>query len=309
MITLGLIGAGRWGSNIRRTLAGLHGCQLKYVETRGWRKLLGARDLDGVLIATPALTHALVAEPFIQRRIPTFIEKPMTTSLRDALRLQRLQERSKSLVFVGHVHLYNPAYEKAKSLARTAGRIRYLLAEGMSNGPYRDDISALWDWAPHDLALAMDLLGTEPREVQAAAASFLRPHTRLYDFGTLHLRFPNNVHFFGTKSRLSPEKRKRLTIVCEKDTIVFDDTAERKVTLFRSVGPVVHGRTISRQEPTISHPPYGSAPSLTHELKAFISCIRTGRKPLSGIVQGVATVRILDAAERSLKKKGALVGV
>ncbi|TSC72506.1 MAG: oxidoreductase [Parcubacteria group bacterium Gr01-1014_38] len=231
MITLGLIGRGRWGSNIRRTLEQLPGCQLKYVETRGWKRLVSARDLGGVLIATPGSTHAEIALPFIERGIPTFIEKPLTTSLRDALRLQRAAEKSGALVFVGHVHLYSPAYRTAKKLARHAGRIRFLTAEGMNNGPYREDMSALWDWAPHDLAMVLDLLGESPRAVQASGLGILRPRTRLYDAATLRLEFPSGVQFLGIYSWMAQEKRKRFVIHGSLHTIVYDDVAERKVTV------------------------------------------------------------------------------
>lgn len=303
-LTLALIGTGRWGTNIRRTLADLPGCQLKYAETRGWRQLLGAPDLNGVLIATPGSTHAKIARPFIERGIATFIEKPLTTSLRDARALQRAAARSGALVVVGHVHLYNPAYTAAKHAARRAGRIRFIMGEGMNNGPYRVDMSCLWDWAPHDLAMALHLLGTRPLAVQAQASALLRPRTRLYDMGSLHVRFAGGTEFFGVYSWLAPTKRKRFTIVGTTSAVVFDDTAERKVTVHRGLGPRVRGRVVTRLEPAVWYPPYGSTPALTAELRAFLTCIRTGRPPRSDLDQGLATVRILDAAERSIASGG-----
>lgn len=302
--TLALIGAGRWGANIRRTLEGLPRCRLKYVETRDWRPLLRAPHLDGVLIATPGSTHAQIALPFLERGIATFIEKPLTTSLSDARALQRAAARSGALVFVGHVHLYNPAYAATKRAARRAGRLRFIFGEGMNNGPYRMDMSCLWDWAPHDLALALDLLRTKPVAVQAQAASLLRPRRTLHDVGSVRVRFANGTEFCGVYSWLAPTKRKRLTIVGKIDTIVFDDTAEQKVAVYRGLGPRVRGRAVTRQEPAVEYPPYGSTPALTAELRAFLTCIRTGRLPRSDLDQGLATVRILDAAERSITSGG-----
>ncbi len=303
-LTLALIGAGRWGKNIQRTLASIPACNLLYVETRAWKYLTTIADLDGVLIATPGSTHAEVALPFIERGIPTFIEKPLTTSLRDALALQRAAEKSRTRVFVGHVHLYNPAFLKAKALARRAGRIRVLFAEGMNNGPYRDDMSALWDWAPHDLAMALDLLGRSPIAVQAAGFAALRPQTTLHDVVTVHLRFREGMELFGTYSWLAPEKRKRFTIVGTKDTIVFDDTAEQKVTVYRGLGPTVDGAHVHRSAPEVFRPPYSPTPSLTAELHAFLSMVRTGQKPRSDLQQSIDVVRILDASEKSIAHSG-----
>ena len=304
MVTLALIGAGRWGTNIRRTLEHLPGCQLKYVETRQWKRLLTVRDLDGVLVATPGSTHAEIALPFIRRRIPTFIEKPLTTSLRDALRLQTAAKKFGALVFVGHVHLYSPAYWKAKDLARRAGRIRLITAEGMNNGPYRDDMSALWDWAPHDLAMALDLVGKPPSTVQATGFSMLRPRTKLYDVATLRLEFPGSTQFLGTYNWMAPEKRKRLVIHGTRHTVIYDDVADRKVTLLNDFGPTVRGQTVQRHEPKIEHPSYRLIAPLTEELRAFVRCIRTKKRPLSDLAQGVDVVRILDAAERSIDRGG-----
>lgn len=306
-LTLALIGGGRWGGNIRRTLADLPGCRLAAVETRGWRKLLRRSDLDGVLIATTASTHADIARPFIERGIATFVEKPFTTSLRDALTLERAAARSHALVFVGHIHLFSPAYDAAKRLAQRAGPIRFIVGEGMNNGPYRDDVSALWDWGTHDIAMSLDLLRKMPDAVQAWGVRSLRPATTLDDFVQLHLRFPSNVHGFYTVSWLTPEKRKRLTIVGARDTVVYDDVAPAKVTLFRGMGPRVGKKQVERREPEISHPRYSAEPPLRRELRAFLTCIRRGKVPRSDLAQGVNVVRILEAAHISLEKGGRII--
>lgn len=305
-LTLALIGAGRWGSNIRRTLESLPDCRLKTVVTRTWRELLGTPHLDGVLVATPASTHTEIALPFIERGIPTFIEKPLTTTLKDALRLARAAQRGKTPVFVGHIHLYNPAYAAVKKLLPRIGDIRFLVGEGTNNGPFRTDVSALWDWAPHDLALALDLLQKPPISVTASAAAALRPRTKLHDVATLQVRFAGGASLFGMYSWLFPEKRKRLTIVGTKSTAVFDDAAGKKVTFYERLGPVRQREMIMRREPRVTHPPYPATPPLTAELSAFLAMVRTGRQPASPLAQGIAVVRILDAAERSLRG-GAMV--
>lgn len=303
-LTLALIGAGRWGSNIRRTLADIPGCTLKYIETHNWRRLLRLPDLDGILVATPASTHAEIALPFIRRGIPTFIEKPLTTTLEDALQLARAARRAKSLVFVGHVHLYNPAYEAVRKLLPRLGGIRFLVSEGMNNGPFRTDMSALWDWAPHDLALAFDLLQKRPIAVQASAASVLRPRTRLHDVAMLTVRFKGGASLFGMYSWLAPEKRKCLTIVGTKSTVVFDDAAKHKVSFYEHLGPAAHRGTVVRQEPHVTHPSYGATPSLTAEMSAFLTMIRTKRPPRSPLSQGIQIVEILAAADRSIRAGG-----
>ncbi len=298
-LALALIGTGRWGKNIQRTLADLPGVRLAAAASLDWRALdwralLNRQDLDGVLIATPAATHAALALPFLRKGIPLFIEKPLTASLKSATRLSSTAKRFRVPVMVGHIHLYNPAYAAAKRAAKRAGRIRYLLGEGMNKGPIRDDVSCLWDWAPHDLALTLDLLGQQPLAVQAAGHALLRPRTRLYDVATLSLQFPGGTRFVGIYSWLAPAKRKRLTIVGERLSVVFDDTAEKKVM-------------VSAPNGRVSHPPYAKTPPLTNELRAFVAMLRTRKPPRTDLAQGLAVVRILEAAERSIARNGRAV--
>lgn len=307
MTTLGLIGVGRWGTNILNTLRGMRGIDV--VTARDPQELLTRDDIRGILIATPGSTHADIALPFIKKGIPTFIEKPMTTSLPDAKRLAQAANTSKTPVFVGHIHLYNPAYLKAKELVQQTGGIRYIMAEGMNNGPYRDDMSALWDWAPHDVVMAIDMIGEKPTSVQAWGMKTLRPKTALHDTVHIKLEFPKNVTVFITNSWLAAEKRKKLTIIGKNDTVVYDDTSPKKVIWYQGMGPAIKGKKVERQEPKASYPRYGKKLSLTAELEAFIHMIRTGKQPLTDVNQGLEVVRVIAAAEKSIHLDGKRVSL
>jgi len=297
---LALIGVGRWGANIKRTLEGMGIDVVAYDDpsaskstpallyqggSRPARSPLDKGELEGisgVLIATPGSTHAKIALPFIKKGLPVFIEKPMTTSLQDAKRLEAAAKESGSIVMVGHIHLYNPAFLKAKELLEKAGNIKYVLFEGMNWGPIREDMSAWWDWAPHDISMAIDLFG-KPKSVQAWGNNDMA--TARVDYGD----FPALINV----TWLSPEKRKKMTVVGEKYAVVFDDVADEKVTVFRN--------------DKISHPRYDKTSPLEAELKAFVQAIETGKKPVTDIQNGVDVVRVLDAGDRSMKSDGAII--
>ncbi len=326
---LALIGAGRWGKNIVTTLKqieGVGGVRLKYIVARksesleqykndyevetDYKKLLEKKDIDAVIIATPPSTHKDISLPFIRAGLPVFIEKPLTANLEEAeVILKEVKERG-GLVFVGHIHLYNPAYQKAKEFFLKAGKLRVIYGECGGNGPYRNDFSALWDWAPHDLSVMLDIFGTLPVSVSASAFSVLRPSTKLYDVATLKLNFPNNVYGLIRVSWLLPIKQKRIMFVGENDSVVFDDVLlENKVSVFKGMGPrIVDGETnipnILPNIPEVEYPEYSPAKPLEEELKAFLKAIDGGIKFPSDIAQGVTVVRILDAAERSIESGG-----
>lgn len=304
---LALIGAGRWGKNILKTLESFPECEVAYVETEDYRKLVDKTDIDAVVVATPGSTHAEVALPFIKRGLPVFIEKPFTTSLADAKRLEAEAEASGSTIFIGHLHLYNPPYVAIQKLLPTIGKVRWIYAEGANNGPYRDDMPALWDWSPHDVVLMLDVFGSLPLSVQAWGASLLRPAARLDDIAFIKLEFSGGGVGFIFNSWLFPEKRKKVSIIGETSSIVFDDTAEKKIALYENMGPDVAGSVVTRNEPSISYPIYGEGKSLELELKAFLRTVLEKEKPLSGVAEGLKVVQVLDAAERSIAAGGAAI--
>src|SRR5262245_5331046 len=137
---LGLIGRGKWGRNIEQTLL-----SLGEISVIGLARGEPLRcDLDGVLIASPSATHVELALPYIQAGIPTFIEKPMATSVADARRIEEAAKHSRAAVFVGHLQLYNPAFQALLKLLPALGPIRYMLSDS-ANGNPRMDSSVLWD--------------------------------------------------------------------------------------------------------------------------------------------------------------------
>lgn len=268
MLKIRLIGLGRWGTNIYNTLQDMSGVEVLVEENA---------DVDAVIVATPGATHAKVALPFIEAGLPTYIEKPMTTSLKDALRLKKADGN----IFVGHIHLYNPAYLKAKELVKKIGRIKQLYFEGMAPGPIRDDMSVWWDWGPHGVSLALNLLGTMPIDVQAWGNN---------DVAQVRLGFPKKIEVFCATTWLSPEKRMKLTVIGARGSVVFDDRAEKKVALYR-------GDKVTR-------PRYGKQAPLKLELEAFIKSIKTKKQPVTDINNGLAVVKVLATADKSLKLDG-----
>jgi len=323
---LALIGVGRWGNNIRRTLDDIEEAELthicstdkkelnalprRYTKIKDYKELLKTSDLDAVLIATPGSTHARIALPFIEKGIPTYIEKPFTTSLKDAKRLETAAKKNMTITFVGHIHLFNPAYLKTKELTKTIGTIRTIRFAGANNGPFRDDMSALWDWGPHGLSLITDILKTNPTNVQAWGQKILRPKTDLYDTVSANFSFKNNTTGYCHFSWLSPRKKLKLTIIGSKHTLIFDDTKpDRKITLYKDMGPTIKNKQLIQQQPVISYPKYSQASPLTEELKAFIEAVKTKKQPLTNATHALNNIKTLSAIEKSSGSKGRLTAV
>jgi predicted dehydrogenase len=280
-LRLGLVGHGRWGRNIARTLQMLPDVSVAIIG-RGESPPV---RLDGVLIATQSATHANVALPYIDAGIATFIEKPMTTTLADAERIRDAAARSGAVVFVGHLFLYHPAFLAARELLPQLGTVRQLRCEGMNDNP-RADSSVLWDWLPHDLSIARAIFGCEPAN---AAAWSLSGGTKaeaalaMFSFG--------GAPVVSTASWLSPVRRRQVTIACDEATLVFDNIAARRLALHRKNGD-------------ITYPPYSDDLPLTREMAAFLQAIRSGRADGDHVQTSLSIVRAIAAAEQSIARGG-----
>ncbi len=308
-IRVAVIGTGQWGKNILNTLDKLPECTVVYTRTRDHKDLLAKNDIDAVVIATPGSTHAEVALPFIQKGIPIFIEKPLTTALKDARRLVIASAKNDTLVFVGHIHLYSPAYLVAKEAVKNIGKIKVIIGEGVSNGPFREDISAMWDWAPHDIAMTLDMTRTMPTSVQAWGISVTEPRTIHQDITYTKLNFTSGLVAIISSSRLSSEKRRKMTIIGTRSSVVYDDTVEKKVTLYKGNGAIITKDLVSANQTIISYPTYPTDLALTEEMKAFLSMVRTKKKPKTDLQSGLNVVAILEAAEKSIKANGKMIRI
>ena len=300
MTRLALYGHGRWGTAIDRTLLGIPGVSV-VVLGRGERAPAG---IDGAIFATPISTHARLALPFIRKGLPVFIEKPLTNSVADAKRLEDVARQSRSLVHVGHIHLHNPAFLKAKDLAPSLGPIRYVTFEGLNYGPVRDDASILWDWLPHPLSMALELFNGAPKSVQAWGISILRPRAkRLYDIGVVRFDFKEGP-LVCTVNWVSPEKRTKMTIVGKAGALVHTDTDQQKLALYKGAVPAVDGMKVTPRLPAATHPEYGRGWPLEHELRAFVDAIRSGSHDRSSLEFGRRIVELIAAAHESVRAGG-----
>lgn len=280
-LRLGLVGRGPWGRNIERTLLSFPDVRVLPIA----RNDVGTAGLDAVLISTPSASHAEVALPYVEAGLPTFIEKPMATTVADAELLRDAAARSGAPVFVGHLFLHHPAFERLLEILPTLGPLRYVLNDS-ANSQTRSDSSVLWDWLPHDLSMARAIFGEDAGVAESWPLwGAVQPQAALskFTFG--------GTSVVCTTSWLSSHRRKRLTAVCEAGTLVFDDRAERKLSLHDAAG-------------NASFPACDDQLPLSRELERFIQAVRRGASDPAEVEAGVSVVRMIAAAEESSKAGG-----
>jgi predicted dehydrogenase len=222
-LRLGLVGAGPWGRNYIRTLAGCSGLRLARVASRNprtaalvprdcvvtpdWRTVVSAEDLDGVIVAAPPASHAEIVLAAIEAGRPVLVEKPLALDTASAERIVALASDRHVLVMVDHVHLFHPGYRALKREA-AAGRVLAIHSRAGDLGPYRPDVSVLWDWGPHDVAMCIDLLSREPESVDAESVERRRVGAASAERMRLVFAFSGNVTATIELSTLDPHHRK-----------------------------------------------------------------------------------------------------
>jgi predicted dehydrogenase len=329
-LKVAVFGAGHWGRNHVRTVAGMADVQLIAIcDTSAARRDQMTRQYPGVLVtgeadkalalaeavvvATPAASHAPLARAAIERGLPVLVEKPFTLNPRDADALVELAAARSVPVVVGHLLLFHPAIERLRSMLRSGelGKIYYLYSQRVNLGQVRPDENALWSFGPHDVSVALDLLGQPPVRVAAQGRSYLQ--AGIEDVVFLTMEFESGVLAHAQMSWLDPHKERRLTVVGSKKMVVFDDMQSReKLKIYdrgvdRPPEYGSYGESLSVREGDISIPRVPNDEPLSLELKHFMAVARGQAAPRVDAASGAEVVRVLAAASESLADNGRVI--
>ena len=334
MIALGMIGAGRWGSNWIKTLAGLEGVVLRWccdvspaslarVQTQFPRvktttrleDLLEDDTLAGVVIATIAPTHFPVAEQALKAGKHVMVEKPMTMSTWEARQLTELARRRDRVLMVGHLLEYHPIVRHIKGMIDSGelGDVYYLYSQRLNLGTIRSDDNAWWSLAPHDISVACRLFGDTPLSVQCRGQNIVQPAIADVVFATLEFSGGRLAHCHV--SWLDPHKTRKLTVIGSRKCVVFDDTSANKIVVFdkgfeRQPGRAGEPDVISLRQGNDVIPRVDvSAEPLTLEAQHFVDCIRRHKRPISDGESGTMVVSVLEYGQQSLQRGGAVVPI
>lgn len=329
MVNLAVLGAGYWGKNLVRNFYGMSGVNLKYVIDRNdtirqtmqntfrgtqviadYETALADPEVDAIVIATLAPSHFALAKQALEAGKHVYVEKPLTLSSSDARELVRIAEQAQRKLMVGHLMVYHSALIWMKDYIDRGeiGDILYMYAQRVNLGIVREDENALWCLGPHDISIILYLLDQEPVSVRATGECYLQDEVEDVAFVTLHFadRKMAQIHV----SWLDPHKERKLTIVGTKRMIVFDDIAttekvrifDRSVNASKDFSTYAEYLAIRNGDIFLPHIPLDEP--LASECAHFIECLVEDKSPLSDGREGLRVVKILEAAQASMKQGG-----
>lgn len=303
-IGLGLVGAGRWGARYLQTLADIEGIVLRVVASRNpatrkmlprtcevvgdWRSALACEGLDGLIIASPPATHFEIASAGCSAGIAVLIEKPVTLDSAQARQLSKLAGDRNVPVLVGHTHLFASAYETLKARAPGLGRPWRIRSVGANHGPFRDDVDALWDYGPHDVAMCLDLVGQDPVGIRARSAATAHNSEAGGILVDARLEFADGSVADLTFGNLLAAKQRLFRVDGTRGGLVYDDLAPHKLVELGPDGQCRSAVKISSQLP------------LARAVIAFREAINQGSHSAGSLQLGVRVVETLEAIARDV---------
>jgi predicted dehydrogenase len=324
---LAVIGAGAWGANHVRVLASEARCELVAIadpdpaaiarahaiapaaRRDSVDAILADPQVDALVIASPAPTHAELATAAIAAGKHVLVEKPLALDLASARRVAAALRATDRIAMVGHLMVYHPAVVRLRQLLRsgTLGELHYLHATRANLGRLRSDENALWSFGPHDLSMIDYLLERSPVSVTARGQSVLQPGVEDVVFLTLRYASGELAHLH--LSWLHPRKERRLTVVCAQKMLEFDDVSAEKLKIydkgFDRLRPFTQfAEYLTIRDGDVHIPSIAMEEPLRLEIRHFLDCIERGIEPLTSIASGVRVVAVLEAAEQSLRADG-----
>ena len=331
MIRVGVIGYGYWGPNVVRNLHGLENVCVAVVcdkspaalarvrkiypgiaTTTDANDVLRSPEIDAVAVITPVWTHYELAKTALENGKHVFVEKPLTSSAAQAEELIEIAARKKLTIMVDHTFLFTGAVRKIRELTEKGvlGNLYYYDSLRVNLGLFQHDVSVIWDLAPHDLSIMDHLIKKEPEAIVATGEKHLNG---VEDVAFMTIHFPDSVIAHINVNWLSPVKIRTTLIGGQKRMVVWNDlVADEKVRVYDkgvqiSNGEGIRDLLVSYRSGDMWAPQIEQTEALRVELGYFADCIMNNETPFNDGQAGLRVVRMLEAAECSIRKRGELV--
>jgi predicted dehydrogenase len=331
---IGVIGYGYWGPNIVRNFHSQENSEVVLVADRNPKcearlkkvypsigfttdenQVLTSKEIDVVAVVTPVWTHYELAKKALENGKHVFVEKPFTYSVQQGEELIELADKKNLKIMVDHTFLFTGAVKKIKQLVdkRELGDLYYYDSLRVNLGLFQHDVNVIWDLAPHDLSIMDYVIGAKPEAVVATGERHLNG---VEDVAFITVYFPKHIIAHVNVNWLSPVKVRTTLIGGEKKMLVWNDLeADEKLRIYdkgvsMSTNPSnLHQLLVSYRSGDMWAPQVEQIEALKAETAYFLKCIEENSKPFNDGEAGLRVVRILEAADRSIRTRGEAINL
>ena len=328
---IAVVGLGYWGPNLVRNFLSTNDvenvvcCDLQQRRLDQIRKrypgvevclstedLLRRTDVEAVAIATPVSTHFALGMKVLEAGKHLLVEKPFTLRPSDAEALIEASEKRGLTLMVDHTFIYTGAVRKIKDVLDKGdlGDVLYFDSVRVNLGLFQRDTNVIWDLAPHDLSIMDYLIRKKPIAVSATGMSHFSTHE---DIAYITVMFPDNIIAHFHVNWISPVKVRKILIGGTKLMVVYDDMDPSEKIKIYDRGVEIKG-TDSVYKALVEYrtgdmfaPHVAQTEALSLMTADFVNAIKTGTRPISDAQSGLNVVRLLEAADQSLKMGGLVI--
>ena len=329
MIRIGVIGYGYWGPNVVRNFHAHEFSEVVLVSDQNPKAaerlskahpsipfttdptdVVKSPDIDVVAVVTPVWTHYPLAKAALENGKHVFVEKPFTCSVTQAEELIELAESKNLKIMVDHTFLFTGAVKKIRQLVEEGalGDLYYYDSLRVNLGLFQHDVNVIWDLAPHDLSIMDHVIRDKPEAVVATGERHLNG---VEDVAFITVYFPRRIIAHVNVNWLSPVKVRTTLIGGEKKMLVWNDLeADEKIKVYDKgvtmcTSPTnLHQLLVSYRSGDMWAPQVDQIEALRAETSYFLKCIEENQSPFNDGLAGLRVVRILEAAQQSISRRG-----
>jgi len=331
VLNMGVIGYGYWGPNIVRNFSSVDGIQVVAVcdsspdMLKKARKtypalevstdpasILESTNIDAVAVITPVFTHFDLARKALENGKHVFVEKPFTFTVQQAEELVELADRKGLKIMVDHTFLFTGAVKKIKELMDEGalGKLYYYDSMRVNLGLFQHDVNVVWDLAPHDFSVMDFLIQEKPVALSATGEIH---YNGFEDIAYVTVYCEQNVIAHFNVNWLSPVKIRTTLLGGDKKMLLWNDLeADEKLKIYDKGVEVtnrenVYELLVSYRSGDAWIPKVDQIEALKLEANYFVDCVTNDKTPINDGHAGLRIVKMLEAANESLKGKGKLV--
>ena len=257
--------------------------------------------VNTLIIVTPTVTHYEIARQAIEKGINLFIEKPVTSTINEAVRLSELKRNNPITVQVGHVERFNPALT---SLSDYVINPMFIESHRLAQfNPRGTDVSVIQDLMIHDIDIVLNLVKSPIDKIDANGVAVISDSI---DIANARISFKNRCTANLTASRISVKKMRKMRIF-QNNAYISIDFLKNRSEIFRlaeSSTPAERGKSIpisSTKKIIFEEPSYNSEENpnpIRNELESFFDSI-INDKPVKVSLEDAA--RAVDVADKIIK--------
>ena len=312
-LNIALVGSGNWGKNIARNLhemgylACIYDLNEKLSEklsddynlpTFELNKIFEDKNINAIVIASPAITHKDLAIQALKNDKDVFIEKPFCLSLHDAETISELATNRDRVLMIGHLLNYHNAFIKMKELLQKEkiGILQNIRANRLAFGAIRSVESVIYDLSVHDISMILSITEEIPIDVNVQS---IHHHNNIGpDAISVKLSFSKGLTALINSDWMCPYKEHKFSVTGTKGSLIFDDTKIWSEKLLYNPSFVTSKNTI---EPLpIEKIKIQANEPLKSELKEFINCIYSRKSPLTDHNEAMKVQTVMDMIDKKI---------